>query len=226
MSKRAFAVIGAVVLAALAAPVAAQKPPAPPVATPPPPVLGLYLGAGGGGAVLPFDDDFLQVNGATQSVITTEEGSAAFKGFIGYRFHPNFAIEGYYADFGDFEFQRNVTAPFGGTATADIKVSGWGIDALGIFPLPRQWSLFSKAGAFYSTTKTTYSATGAVGFAPGTNLNPERSEWNFKLGFGGQYDFHRNFAARAEIETYFDIGNSQTGEGNITMLSVSLLARF
>jgi hypothetical protein len=226
MIKRAFVVIGAVVLAALAGPVAAQKPPAPPVATPPAPVLGLYLGAGIGGAVLPFDeDDFLQVPG-TASAVTSEEGSFAYKAFAGYRFHENFALEAYYANLGDFWFQRNVTFPFGGTAKADLKSSGWGIDALGIFPLPRQWSLFSKAGAFYSTTKTTYSATGAVGFAPGTNLNPERSEWNFKLGFGGQYDFHRNFAARAEIETYFDIGNSQTGEGNITMLSVSLLARF
>jgi len=224
MSTRAL--IGAIAFVALAAPVAAQKPPAAPVATPPPPVLGFYLGAGGGAAVLPFDDDFLQVNGATQSVITSEEGSAAFKGFVGYRFHPNFALEAYYADFGDFEFQRNVTAPFGGTAKADIKSSGWGIDALGIFPLPRQWSLFSKVGAFYSTTKTTYSATGAVGFAPGTNLNPERKEWNFKLGFGGQYDFHRNFAVRAEIETYVGVGNDQTGEGNISMVSVSLLARF
>ena len=217
MSKRAFAVIGAVVLAALAAPVAGQQPP----------VLGLYLGAGGGGAVLPFDeDDFLEVPGATQSVVTSEEGSAAFKGFVGYRFHPNFAIEGSYVDFGKFEFQRNVTAPFGGTAKANIKSSGWGIDALGIFPLPRQWSLFGKVGAFYSTTKTRYTSTGAVAFTPGTNLNPERSEWNFKLGFGGQYDFDRNFAVRAEIETYIGVGNDQTGEGEITMLSVSLLARF
>jgi len=227
MSKHAFAFIGAIAFVALAAPVAAQKPPAPPVATPPPPVLGLYLGAGAGAAVLPFDeDDFLPVQGATQSVVTSEEGSAAFKGFIGYRFHPNFALEAYYADLGDFEFQRNVTAPFGATAKATIKSSGWGIDALGIFPLPRQWSLFGKVGAFYSTTNTAYTSTGAVAFTPGTNLNPERSEWNFKLGFGGQYDFHRNFAVRAEIETYVGVGNDQTGEGNITMLSVSLLARF
>lgn len=227
MIKRAFVVIGAVVLAALAGPVAAQKPPAPPVTTPPAPVLGLYLGAGVGAAVLPFDeDDFLPVQGATQSAVTSEEGSVAFKAFIGYRFHTNFALEAYYANFGDFEFQRNVTAPFGGTAKADIKSSGWGIDALGIFPLPRQWSLFSKLGALYSTTKTTYTATGAVGFAPGTNLNPERSEWNFKVGFGGQYDINRNFAVRAEIETYFDIGNDQTGEGNITMLSISMVGRF
>ncbi len=226
MIQRAFAVIGAVVLAAFAGPVAAQKPPAP-AAAQPPPVLGLYLGGGIGAAVLPFDeDDFLQVQGATQSAVTSEEGSFAFKAFVGYRFHQNFALEAYYADLGDFWFQRNVTAPFGGTAKADIKSSGWGIDALGIFPLPRQWSLFGKLGGFYSTTKTTYTSTGAVTFAPGTNLNPERSEWNFKVGFGGQYDINRNFAVRAELETYFDIGNSQTGEGNITMLSISMVGRF
>jgi hypothetical protein len=226
MSKRAVAFSGVVVLAAFAGPVAAQKPPAP-AAAQQPPVLGLYLGIGGGGAVLPFDDDdFLPVAGATQSEVTKEEGSGAFKGFIGYRFHPNFAIEGYYADFGSFEFQRNVTLPFGGTAKADIDASGWGIDALGIFPLPRQWSLFGKVGGFYSTTKTAYTSTGAVGFAPGTNLNPERKEWNFKIGFGGQYDINRNFAVRAEIETYFDVGNDQTGEGNISMLSISMVGRF
>ncbi len=227
MIKGVFAVGGAVVLAAFAGPVAAQKPPAPPVATPPAPVLGLYLGGGIGAAVLPFDeDDFLQVQGATQSAVTSEEGSFAFKAFVGYRFHQNFALEAYYADLGDFWFQRNVTAPFGGTAKADIESSGWGIDALGIFPLPRQWSLFGKLGGFYSTTKTTYTSTGAVAFAPGTNLNPERKEWNFKVGFGGQYDINRNFAVRAEIETYFDVGNDQTGEGNITMLSISMVGRF
>jgi OOP family OmpA-OmpF porin len=218
------ALICAIAVAALVAPAAAQKPPPPP---PPPPVLGLYLGAGAGGAVLPFDDDdFLQVTGATQSAVTKEEGSAAFKGFIGVRFHESFAIEAYYADFGEFEFQRNVTAPFGGTAKAEVKSSGWGIDALGIFPLPRQWSLFGKIGGFYSTTKTTYTSTGAVTFIPGTNLNPERKEWNFKVGFGGQYDFSRNFGVRAEIESYINVGDSQTGEGTITMVSISMVGRF
>jgi len=220
------ALIGAIAFAALAGPAAAQQPPPAPAAAPAP-VLGLYLGAGVGAAVLPFDeDDFLQVQGATQSAVTSEEGSFAFKAFVGYRFHQNFALEAYYADLGDFWFQRNVTAPFGGTAKADIESSGWGIDALGIFPLPRQWSLFGKAGAFYSTTKTSYTSTGAVGFAPGTSLNPERKEWNFKVGFGGQYDINRNFAVRAEIETYFDVGNDQTGEGNISMLSISMVGRF
>ncbi len=226
MIKRSFAVIGAVALAALAGPVAAQQKPPAPAAAQPAPVLGLYVGGGIGAAVLPFDeDDFLQVPGTT-SAVTSEEGSFAFKAFVGYRFHQNFALEAYYADFGDFWFQRNVTFPVGGTRRADIKSSGWGIDALGIFPLPRQWSLFGKLGALYSTTKTSYTATGAVGFAPGTNLNPERSEWNFKVGFGGQYDINRNFAVRAEIETYFDVGNNLTGEGNITMLSISMVGRF
>lgn len=228
MSKHAFAIIGAVVFAGLAGSVAAQQPPAapPPPATQPPPVVGLYVGAGIGGAVFPFDDDdFLQVPG-TQNEVTKTEGSFAFKAFVGYRFHPNFALEAYYADFGDFDFQRNVTAPFGGTARAEVKSSGWGIDALGIFPLPRQWSLFGKLGAFYSTTKTTYTSSGAVSFVPGTDLNPERKEWNFKVGFGGQYDFHRNFGVRAEIESYINVGNNQTGEATITMISISMLGRF
>ena len=232
MIKHAFAVIGAVVLAALAAPATAQKPPAekPPAEKPPapPPVLGFYLGAGIGAAVMPFDEDnFLQIPNTT-SAVTSEEGSFAYKAFFGYRFHPNFALEGYYANFGSFWFQRNFTSPFGGTAKADVDSSGWGIDALGIFPLPRNWSLFSRLGGFYSTTKTTYTSTGTVTFAPGTNLHPERKEWNFKVGFGGQYDINRNLAVRAEIETYFDIGNNQTtgGEVNITMLSISMVGRF
>jgi hypothetical protein len=230
MLKRTVAILGSFVLAGLAAPAAAQQqqPPAAPAPAPrPPPVLGFYLGGGIGGAVLPFDeDDFLQVTGATQSAVTEEEGSFAYKAFAGYRFHENFALEAYYANFGDFWFQRNVTAPFGGTARADVKSSGWGIDALAIFPLPRGWSLFGKAGGFYSTTKTAYTRTGAVFFPPGTNLNPERKEWNFKIGFGGQYDINRNLAVRAEIESYVNVGDDLTGEGTISMLSVSLMGRF
>jgi hypothetical protein len=211
--------------ASLAAPAAAQQQPPPP-APKPPPVLGFYLGAGGGGAVFPFDEDsFLQVPN-TANVVTSEEGSLAFKLFAGFRFHENFALEAYYANFGDFWFQRNVTFPVGGTARADVESSGWGIDALGIFPLPRNWSLFGKVGGFYSTTKTSYSSTGAVGFAPGTSLNPERTEWNFKIGFGGQYDINRNFAVRAEIESYINVGDDQTGEGTISMLSISMVGRF
>jgi hypothetical protein len=227
MSKRAVAILGTILLAGLAAPAAAQQPPAaPPPAPKPPPVLGFYLGAGAGGAVLPFDeDDFLQVPN-TASAVTSEEGSFAYKAFFGYRFHENFALEGYYANLGDYWFQRNVTFPFGGTARADLESSGWGIDALGIFPLPRGWSLFGKVGGFYSTTKTSYSSTGAVTFAPGTNLNPERKEWNFKIGFGGQYDINRNFAVRAEIESYINVGDDQTGEGTISMLSISMVGRF
>jgi hypothetical protein len=217
------ALIGAIAVAALAAPAFGQTP-----APRPAPVLGFYLGGGAGVGVLPFDeDDFLQVQGATQSAVTEEEGSFAFKAFLGYRFHENFALEAYYANFGDFWFQRNVTLPFGGTARADVESSGWGIDAVAIFPLPRNWSLFGKAGGFYSTTKTTYTSTGAVFFAPGTNLNPERKEWNFKVGFGGQYDINRNLAVRAEIESYINVGDDQTtGEGTVTMISASVVGRF
>jgi OOP family OmpA-OmpF porin len=217
------ALIGAIAVAALAAPAFGQTP-----APRPAPVLGFYLGGGAGVGVLPFDeDDFLQVQGAAQSAVTEEEASFAFKAFAGYRFHEYFALEAYYANFGDFWFQRNVTLPFGGTARADVESSGWGIDAVGIFPLPRNWSLFGKAGGFYSTTKTTYTQTGAVTFAPGTNLNPERKEWNFKVGFGGQYDINRNLAVRAEIESYINVGDDQTtGEGTVTMISASVVGRF
>jgi OOP family OmpA-OmpF porin len=223
MNKRALAILGAIVLSGLAAPAAAQQPPPTPK---PPPVLGFYLGAGLGGAVLPFDDDdFLPVPG-TQNEVTKEEGSFAFKAFIGYRFHQHFALEAYYADFGDFDFQRNVTAPVGGTVRADVKSSGWGIDGLGIFPLSQQWSLFGKLGGFYSTTKTTLTSSGQVSFVAGTNLNPERKEWNFKIGFGGQYDINRHFAVRAEIESCINVGDDQTGEGTISMLSISMVGRF
>jgi hypothetical protein len=123
MGTRAF--IGAIAFVALAAPAAAQTP------ADSPPVLGFYLGAGAGGAVLPLDDnndDFWDDNNA--------EGSAAFKAFVGYRFHQNFAIEAYYADLGDFEFRRNVfggcvsnrhcsTAPSGRLASTKIQECGF-----------------------------------------------------------------------------------------------------
>jgi hypothetical protein len=46
------------------------------------------------------------------------------------------------------------------------------------------------------------------------------------VGFGGQYDFSRNLAVRAEIESYLGVGDSQTGDGTITMVSMSIVGRF
>ncbi|HQU15191.1 MAG: hypothetical protein B7Z66_05760 [Chromatiales bacterium 21-64-14] len=56
----------------------------------------------------------------------------AYRLFAGYRFNPNFALEGGYVDLGSLRFVSNVLAPPpGGVASGDIRADyGMYVDAV------------------------------------------------------------------------------------------------
>ena len=187
---------------------------------------GFYVGLSFGQSKVNFEDsDVPSVGGATASSISKDESDSGFKLYGGYRFTRNFALEGGWADLGSFRATRNVTAPAVGSFTAEIESSGPFIDAVGIIPL-QQFALFGKLGAMYATTETTFSTTGAVILAPGVPRSSDDSELEFKFGLGASYSFTRNFAIRAEYERFFDVGTSDTGEGDIDLISIGIVFRF
>lgn len=166
-----------------------------------------------------------RVGGAFVSSEANDETDTGFKLYGGYRFHRHFAVEGGWADLGSFRARRNVTVPASGSVTAEIEASGPYVDALGIIPLG-QFALFGKVGAMYATTETRFSTTGAVVLAPGVARTTEDSEVEFKFGLGASFSFTQRFAIRAEYERFFDVGTSQTGEGDIDLMSVGIVLRF
>lgn len=187
---------------------------------------GFYIGLSIGQSKVSIDDsDVPTVVGATATSVSKDETDSGFKLYGGYRFTRNFALEGGWADLGRFRATRNVTAPAIGSFTAETEASGPFIDAVGIIPL-QQFALFGKLGAMYATTETTFSTTGAVLLLPGVPRSSDDSELEFKFGLGASYSFTRNFAIRAEYERFFEVGTSDTGEGDIDLISIGIVFRF
>lgn len=176
-----------------------------------------YGGVSLGQSHVKFDDESFALPGAG---ISKDESDTGFKIFAGYRFIPNFALEGGFTDFG--KFGVTLSAP-GSSANFDVKISGFHLDAVGILPIGN-WDLFAKVGTINTTTKTSVSASGAF-FA--TTSGDKKTEWNLKYGIGAEYRITRQLGVRAEYEIAKDVGDQNTtGEGDVSLLSAGLTFRF
>jgi len=185
---------------------------------------GWYGGISVGLSKLAIDDSSIAVPPPAVPNVSKDETDIGYKFFAGYRFNEHLAAEGGWTDFGKFTATNTVTAPTPGSATTQIKVSGFHVEGLAIAPLG-DFSLFAKAGGMYSMTRTSLNGSGAVGVVG--NPNRSESEFNFKWGFGGAYDVARSVAVRLEYEQVGDVGDKKTtGEGDVRMISLGLIYKF
>jgi opacity protein-like surface antigen len=129
-------------------------------------------------------------------------------------------------DLGRYRITRSLVAPAIGTGDISLKSSGWFADAVGFRALSPTWSLFGKLGAMYTTTEATLTPSGAVLLPAGTDLNPKRSEWNFKFGFGAQYAFSKDMALRFGYDQVSSVGDANTGQGDVRLFSLGLRIGF
>lgn len=185
-----------------------------------------YGGFSAGQSRVKFDDSIAGVAGATASSLTKDETDTAFKLLAGYRFNPNFALEGGYTDFGNFKATRNVTAPAVGSLETRIKSSGFHFGLVGILPINDKFDFFGRIGAIRTSTETSYSTSGAVTLAAGANSNPKHSEWNGQYGIGVQLNVEKNIGVRLEYEVTKNVGDQNTGEGDIGFISAGVVVRF
>lgn len=160
------------------------------------------------------------IGGISSSVKDNDTG---YKIRLGYQFSPNWAVEGGYVDFGKFKYNASFTTPVAGTASGDIEASGWNLDARGSLPMGERFSAFGKVGLMYSTAEANVSiSAGGVGASDRAKARKTVPG----LGLGVEYAATKAFALRAEWERYFRLGNADTGEGDVDLLSVGLDLRF
>lgn len=138
---------------------------------------GSYLGAGIG------EPDF---------------GDVGLKVFGGQQLHPNFGWEAAYTKF----VKEKLRTPFGERST-----DFWGLSAaaVGIIPLPQNFSVYGKLGLIYGRTRV---RVGGVSTTDG--------DFDPLIGIGGRYQLTPQVALRLEFEE-FDQGN---------LLSASVTYRF
>jgi len=142
---------------------------------------------------------------------------------LGYRFNPNFGLEGGYIDFGKSAYSAPATAPGTDLIQGRYRAHAWSLAPVGYLPLNRQWDLFGKLGLTSARAElSTASTTGATAPTGGSHTN---AGWVF--GGGTTFDFTRNVYGKLELDRYSHVGDAGvTGKSNIDVLGAGIGVRF
>jgi OOP family OmpA-OmpF porin len=132
----------------------------------------------------------MKADGDCPPGFTCDFKDTGFKVFGGVRLNRNFAIEGFYGNWGEVQVDT-------GAASAKVEASTFGVAALGIVPLGERFELFGKVGIGSTEQKATASAGGASATAA-------ESGSDVLYGLGAGFNITRNFGLRAEWERLKD----------------------
>ena len=145
-----------------------------------------YMGLTVGSSNVGDTPDVVPLSGTTSSVLVSDQRDPGVKVLGGYRFNRHFAIEGGYAWLGEFQFSNQASAPAAGAQTAQSRVIGLFLDAVGLLPMGRGFTALAKVGVFGSEVRTLRTVTGGVIPAPGLSTTAYADEANLRYGLGLQ----------------------------------------
>jgi OOP family OmpA-OmpF porin len=187
---------------------------------------GWYLGLTLGSSNVGDTPDVVPLASGPSGPIVSDERDPGVKAVAGYRFHRHFAIEGGYAWLGEFQFSNQPNGPAGGALTADTRVIGLFVDAVGLLPIGWGFTALAKLGVVGTEIRTTRTATGGVTPAPRLTTTSYADAADLKFGLGLQYDLGARASVRVEWERYPDIGTASTGVVDLDVYSLGMMLRF
>lgn len=185
---------------------------------------GLYLGGNIGLSRTDIDEDRIRDGlvgqGFTVSSFDDDERDLGYKLFGGYQFNRFLALEAGYFDLGKFDFDAT-TIPTG-TFAGEIEITGFNVDLVGSLPLSKRFSAFGRGGVTREEAEVKFTRSGAVAV---TDASRDKSETNYKFGFGVEYAITSALGLRAEAERY-RIDDAVGNDGDVDLYSLGLVYRF
>lgn len=151
------------------------------------------------------------------SACSSDDKDNGFKFFAGNQFNKNGALELGYVDLG--KATASVSGP-GVGGTLSWEATGFNFALIGSLPVNEAFSVLGRIGIFAWDVDFKVSGVGgsASQSASGTDLT---------YGVGVKYDFNKTTGMRFEWEKFKDVGDENTtGQGDIDLLSLSLVFRF
>jgi OOP family OmpA-OmpF porin len=174
---------------------------------------GWYVGAGAG---LSQATDYCDPN-AGAVIVTCDDTGTAWRLLLGYQINRYFGVEGGYLNLGQF---NSTVTQAGVPTTNQTKIHAGYLEGLAILPIGERFGLYAKAGVAYWTFQA-HDTVGGAGVPDQT-----QNGWDFVGGVGAQFFFTKNLALRAEYELIPKLGNSETGELDVQVISASVLWKF
>jgi hypothetical protein len=207
---------------------------------------GLYFGLTGGatsvdmgGSKQDFDETFgfpiagalelggLDVIGFDSSLDDSDIGWGLQ---VGYRFNRYIAAEVGYVDLGESLYEAIMTVDdgleiFPVEASVRFKSSGPTAAVLGMLPIGERFDAQAKAGIYVADTRLR-SRLRDVEFAENVVHDETKAgETEFFFGVGGAWNISDSYSLRFEYERYLDLGDDDTGEGDVDLIGLSVLFR-
>ncbi|MDE2234805.1 MAG: outer membrane beta-barrel protein [Gammaproteobacteria bacterium] len=147
------------------------------------------------------------------NTITYSKTDTGYVPRVGYRFNKYFSLEANYFNMGTANLYGTITSPVSATADISVKLTGFGIDAVGNLPLNDMWSLFANAGLIEASIKENVGvSSGITGIANSESSN----NTTYDIGGGVQLNIENNWAFRLGYMQFHNVGDSNTtGSGNV-----------
>jgi hypothetical protein len=169
--------------------------------------MDLWVGVGAGQTK--FDPTRL---GAPSLVGDLDDTDTGHKFMFGGPMFENFALEFSILKLGSF------SASGAGGASMKNEAKGWAVEGIGMFPLGKSFALLARYGLFRHDFDTACSnVAGSCGNA---------SVLDATYGAGVQYGMTKGINLRAEWQRFEGLGDQQSSEGDIDMLSIGVLYWF
>lgn len=124
----------------------------------------------------------------------------------GYEIHRNLAVEGFLVHLGKV---NGTDVSLGTPAYAESRSTGFGLAALGLWPVHEQISLFVRGGLARVQTRQSGNALGISGRGKDSTFSPV-------LGLGAKWNAVEGLVFRVEWARYFDVGDVNFSIGNTT----------
>jgi opacity protein-like surface antigen len=143
-------------------------------------------------------------------------------------------VEANYSDLGRNTTFTTVMSGHGFTTATVLekrKINGYGADLVLCVPLPRNFSVFGRVGAFRSRVTADEQVEGQI-FLPSGSRSMTVNETVLRYGVGGDWWFRPNVALRFEWERYSNVGKpfnqsgTDTGEANSDAFLLGVMMRF
>ncbi len=183
-----------------------------------------YIGAGAGRSKASIDElaiaAALRAGGPIDARVNVDEGSKAYKLFVGKQLNHNFAIEGGYQDMGKFNFNGTAT-PGAGIYNGNASFRAFNLDLLAQMTMTERFSLYARLGGQYVRSKANFTGNRLMALsAP----NQTESELKPHFGVGMEYKFNESVAMRLEAEQARTMSTINSS-GKLNMVSLAMVVK-
>lgn len=177
--------------------------------------VGFYV-FGGAGRVF-NNNDQSDFDNALRSVGATGFSSSfsdptVYKFQVGYQFMKYLAVEGGYIGSNNESYSAS-GGNLAGPVSASADISGWNLNAVGIWPVTPQFSLLGKLGVADLKLSGTVSG-------PGGSVSLNSSKTDVTYGIGAKYDFNSNIFMRLDVDRYTIGSSNSSSHTNVWMIDL------